>query len=47
MDKNQNKHRLNAAESAVAAVSSLEELIIHIRSKEYRPNTKSIFMYKG
>ena len=33
--------------SAVAAVSSLEELIIHIRSKEYRPNTKSIFMYKG
>ena len=28
---------------AVAAVSSLEELVIHIRSKDYCPNTKSIF----
>jgi CDP-diacylglycerol--glycerol-3-phosphate 3-phosphatidyltransferase len=27
----------------VAAASSLEELVIHIRSKDYRPNAKSIF----
>lgn len=31
---------------AVAAVSSLEELVIHICSKDYCPNVKSIFMIK-
>lgn len=29
---------------AVAIASALEELFIHIRSKEYNPNVKSIFM---
>lgn len=32
--------------SAVAAVAALEELIIQIRSKNYCPNVKSIFMRK-
>ena len=31
---------------AVAAISALEEVVIHIRSKDYRPNVKSIFIRK-
>lgn len=32
---------------AVAAASSLEELVIHLRSKSHCPNVKTIFIKKG